>query len=107
MRIPADTHKISAFLTGFLVLESALAYLLLQPVIPLFYSLVNQENQLVPKLWVAVFPVAGIFIYIAHGILIKKLEKSELLAAQMLAWATVIVEILFVIALTRIFLIIL
>ncbi len=74
----------------------------LQPVVPLFYSLPQPENYLVPKIWLSVFPVLSFSITFVHLLLLKSIRLYEKIIQQLYAWVTVAIQLLLFLALLRI-----
>lgn len=102
-----DIPFILAFAAAALILiETVFSYGKLQPVIPMFYSLTNTEDQLVSKQFVFIFPILAILILFIHIPLQSYLQKHDMFDSVVFSWSTTIVEILLVIAYTRILLLV-
>ena len=59
-----------------------------QPQVPLFYSLSNPDQQLVPKQWLFFFPILSALILILHRIFIYFLRKQDEKITKMFTWIT-------------------
>lgn len=88
------------------VLLSLSIYFSLQPVIPLFYSLPQPEQQLVSKEWIFIFPLFTILISIVHSMIAYRLQSGHILLLQLFSWTSVFISILFLISQIRIILLV-
>ena len=74
----------------------------IQPVVPLFYTIVNPDQQLVAKEWLIIFPLISTIINLGHTIIVKYLHDQARLLAQLFAWATTLIQVLWLATLVRI-----
>lgn len=89
--------------TSLVVLAASIAfYFTLQPVIPLFYSLALPSQYLVSKEWIFVFPAFSFGITIGHLIIIKLIKEYEVVLLKLVAWSSIILQILLCLAMIRI-----
>jgi hypothetical protein len=84
---------------------SIIFYFLFQPEIPLFYTLANKENQLVPKVFVFLFPAISFTINILHFFILRSLQKFSTVLLRLFAGTTIALQILLGFALIRIIII--
>jgi|SRR5579859_124244 len=104
-RLPV--HLRTIFVLSFLlscvqVLIFLIYYFILQPNIPLFYSLPQPTDYLVRKEWLLVFPVSSFFITFFHFYVLRSLRHYEVVIQKVFGWVTVILQVLFVLAFVRI-----
>lgn len=78
----------------------------LQPTVPLFYTLADVNDFLVPKMWLFVFPALSILITVTHLWLLRVLHSHDRLIVQVFCWQTVIIQSLLLISLIRILLLV-
>ncbi len=97
---------ISCLITTVLALAVAALYFPLQPQVPLFYSLAQPQDFLVPKIWLILFPLASLFVTLFHFSLIRVLRTHEPITRELFAWASVVIQVVFAIGLIRILLVI-
>lgn len=109
IRIPPETRVqflISYALAVLITIITAGFATQLPPQIPLFYTLAGTANQLVSKTWLFFPPLFAISIVILHTFLVQSLQtKHGSLIARFFALATIMVEVLLLVACLRIFLI--
>lgn len=77
----------------------------LQPQIPLFYSLAQPEQQLVPKIWIFLLPGFSLIINLNHLLLLKILKPSQLFVSQLFSYSTLILQIILLMIASRLILI--
>lgn len=98
---------VSNLITGILFLVVASLYFKLQPQVPLFYSLGNKYDQLVPKIWLALYPALSLTIGLVHFLIISLINiKLDKVVTTLFAWATIIIQVLLALSLFRILFII-
>jgi len=90
------------FLSSLMALIVLASYMSIQPVVPLFYSLPQPNDYLVPKIWLAVFPILSFIITLSHLIWLKSIQTYEKVIQQLYIWLTVIIQLVFLLALIRI-----
>ncbi|MEO8581264.1 MAG: hypothetical protein ABI425_01650 [Patescibacteria group bacterium] len=103
MKLPTLFSLLMASISAFL---SIIVYPSLQPIIPLFYTLPQLDQQLARKEFMFVLPIISISVCIVNLVFGKILSKIDFLMMQLLAWLTVFLEFLLLFALVRIILII-
>jgi hypothetical protein len=104
--------EIKASLLGSYVLSlgQALAvlsvYFRLPPVVPLWYTMANAQDQLAAKEWLLIIPALSITVSIVHTLLAPLLNEYGPLLMKLFGWATVVVHVVFALSLLRIIMII-
>lgn len=89
-----------------LSLASLVYYFQIQPVIPLFYTLPQQEDHLVPKEWLFLFPLLSTCITFVHAAIILRIQAFEKVLLTLFTWTTLVIQILLLLAFFRIIFII-
>jgi len=97
----ATPIKISLFITLFLLLLTGVILTFIQPVIPLFYSLPNPNEQLVNKSWLLLLPVLSFLINLTHLGLLKIFPTVDQLMVKLFAWSGLILQIILTIITLR------
>ena len=97
----ATPIKISLFITLFLLLLTGVILTFIQPVIPLFYSLPNPNEQLVNKSWLLLLPALSFLINLAHLGLLKIFPTVDQLMVKLFAWSGLILQIILTIITLR------
>ena len=87
-------------------LTSLVYYFRIQPVIPLFYTMIQAENQLVAKEWLFLFPIFSSIITMLHLTILAKLVDHEQVLVTLFTWSTFALQVLLLIAFFRILVII-
>lgn len=93
---------LSYVLVFFSALLLLIYYFQLQPEVPLFYTLPQPNQHLTHKNWLAVFPISMLLIMVIHTITVNRLKDYDRLLMQIFAWSTMVMELLFTLALLRI-----
>ncbi len=75
-------------------LLAGLGIWLLQPVIPLFYSLADPNQQLVSKWWLLLFPGLSMAFTAIHFTLVRQLKSWTEIIITLLAWSCVVLQII-------------
>lgn len=88
-----------------LTLLITIAYFQAQPVLPVFYSLGEPTDYIVPKVWLFVFPIFSFTVTIAHLLLLPTLSSYHKVMNQLFGWVTLTMQALCVVAALRIVLI--
>lgn len=88
------------------ILAASTSLLWIQPVIPLLYSVSNPQQQLVNKWWILVFPGLSILFLSWHFYLIKLLKNWAEIIIKLVAWSSVVLQLLLVATLARLLIII-
>jgi len=88
-----------------LTLFVTVAYFQAQPVLPVFYSLGEPTDYIVPKLWLFVFPIFSFFVTLVHLLLLPTLSSYHKVMNQLFGWVTLTMQALCVVAALRIILI--
>ena len=97
----ATPIKISLFITLFLLLLTGVILTFIQPVIPLFYSLPNPNEQLVNKSWLLLLPALSFLINLTHLGLLKIFPKVDRLMVKLFAWSGLILQVILTIITLR------
>jgi len=97
----ATPIKISLFITLFLLLLTGVILTFIQPVIPLFYSLPNPNEQLVNKSWLLLLPVLSFLINLTHLGLLKIFPTVDQLMVKLFTWSGLILQIILTIITLR------
>ena len=79
----------------------------IQPVIPLLYTLAQPSQQLVSKEWLLIFPATSFLINFFHLIIIGSMKSFKTVLLQIFAWSTILLQLLLLLAMTRIIIIVL
>jgi len=77
-------------------------YFRTQPVIPLFYTLPQPAQQLAAKEWLFLFPLVITLITAFHLSLVQTFSASNRLLLQLFSWTTILIQVMFGLALVRI-----
>lgn len=93
-------------LTGAEIVLLIVTIFSLQPEVPLFYSLSQASQQLVPKFWLFLFAGFSLSITIIHFAIIVLFKQLDILLLKLFAWTTVAVQILLLMALVRIIIVV-
>jgi hypothetical protein len=93
---------ISFLLSCLTILLVLINYFSLQPVVPMFYSLAQPDEFLVPKLWLIIFPLLSSIILLVHLPLLNSIRQYEKVIQQLYVWVTTTVEFLLLLALVSI-----
>jgi hypothetical protein len=103
-QIPQEV-KYPVILLNLLFLVSALlsivVYFGMQPVIPLFYTLTQPEQQLVAKEWIIIYPSGLALVSIIHSFILYRLQSGQLLLLQLFSWTSVLISLLYFISQIR------
>jgi hypothetical protein len=93
---------ISFLISSIIALLVLVLYFSLQPVVPLFYSLAQPADYLVPKMWLIVFPIISFAITLVHLASLNSLRMYETIIQKLYIWMTVAIQCLLLLALVRI-----
>lgn len=88
------------------VLAVLSVYFRLPPVLPLWYTMANAQDQLASKEWLLVIPILSVTVSVLHTILAPLLNEYGPLLVKLFGWATIIVHVIFAVSLIRIIMII-
>lgn len=102
-RVP---FRLSLLITIFMFGAGLFIYPKLQPVIPLFYSLSQPQQQLTNKEWIFLLPGLALMIIGVHYFLTQAFSKTQPLLIKLFSWTTLFIEILILMAFLRIILIV-
>jgi hypothetical protein len=97
----------SGIFAALTILSFLYYYHLLPPLIPLFYSLVKGENQLSPKVFLTVIPVASFVFFLTHVFLTYNNFPGDKMFARIMSATSTLISFLFLIALVHILLLVL
>lgn len=101
--LPLDVQKplrYSSGLTAIITLVSFATLFIVQPEIPLFYSLPPTEV-LVPKMWILLFPLLALFITITHITFTWVTRSFQPMVLRLYAWTTVMLLVLLLVTVVR------
>lgn len=98
---------ISLLFTVALSLVLLILYFSLQPEVPLFYSLAQPQDYLVPKQWLILFPLFSSGITLGHFALLRSIQNYGKVIQTLFAWTSVSLHIMLIVAFARIIYIIL
>jgi len=87
-------------------LLSLSSYFRLQPIIPLFYTLPQLEQQLMPKEWIFLVPALLLSISVLHTYIAYRLQKEHTLLLQLFAWTSVGIVLTFLLSQIRVLLLV-
>lgn len=93
-------------ITFSLSLATLVYYFQIQPIIPLFYTLPQQEEHLVAKEWLFLFPILSTLITFIHAAIILRVQAYERVLLTMFTWGTLVIQVLLLLAFARIIFII-
>lgn len=88
------------------IMAAGLSLFWIQPEIPLLYSLANPRQQLVARWWILIFPVLSSLFLSWHFYLVKSLKNWAEIIIKLIAWGSVILQLLLAATLARLLLII-
>lgn len=77
-------------------------YFVLQPEVPLFYSLAQPQDYLVQKEWLFVIPALSFSLNVLHTSLLKVLAHYEQVLTDIFIWTGLAIQVLLASALLRI-----
>lgn len=78
----------------------------LPPLVPLFYTLLETEQQLADKNWIVVLPVMGLIINVIHFWVIYLARKYDQTLLRVFSYMTIFLQLLILAVLLRIILIV-
>ena len=91
------------YLLGLFSLLMALTYYFrVQPQIPMFYTLAQDSNQLVPREWLFFFPAITLGISTIHTIIVLRMQSAHQLLLLLFSWTSVVITGLLVLSMLRI-----
>lgn len=93
------------FFACVVTLTAIIFYFVAQPVLPLLYSKTTAPEQLVPKVYLAFFPILSWSIALIHTLLIHTDNTNDPVIKKLFSWAGLSTNILLLSALVRIILI--
>ncbi len=85
--------RISILISFFLIVYTLALQPFIQPVVPIFHSLLSGSDQLAPKIWLLIFPALSIFINIVHIGAINITSMSQLVI-KLYAWADLLLQLI-------------
>ena len=84
------------------VILAGVGYFFLPPQIPLFYSLSQPTQQLVPKIWIGILPGLTVLFGTVNTILCIEMRKYDRLLLKLFSWFAVVISMVLLFALLRI-----
>jgi hypothetical protein len=103
MKLPTLFSLLMAASNGFVAI---LVYTNLQPIIPLFYTLPQLDQQLTSKEFIFILPAMAVSFFLINFFCGKILSQIDFLMMQLLSWVSVLLQFLLLFALIRIIIII-
>ena len=103
--LPARVNQpfmVAFFISALIAIISIIGFLILQPEVPLWYSLPRLTQHLAPKVWLFLFPVISILLNVIHFSLMRFFQTYEAVLLSLFAWTTVVLQLLLGLALVRI-----
>ncbi|HYD35377.1 MAG TPA: hypothetical protein VD999_04885 [Vitreimonas sp.] len=85
----------------FLTLFTTASYIVLQPLVPLFYTLALPSQHLAPKEWLFLFPVLSVMMTVLHILLLKKFRYYDPLILWLFSWTTFGLQMVLTLAVIR------
>jgi hypothetical protein len=85
-----------------ILLISTISFFLIQPEIPLFYSLGTKQDQLAPKMFIFIFPLTSLIINLVHFFIAKILLNFSVVLTKLFIGITIAFQFLISFALIRI-----
>ena len=102
---PAGSRKPLSYSFAILLVHSlvvSISFFLLQPEIPLWYSLAEKSQQLAPKAWIFVIPVtSGLWFFITAA-LARAASKLDTSLVKLFSWIHVGLQVIWLIVSLRI-----
>ena len=93
---------LSFAITLLALLLTVVAFFILPPLVPLWYSLAIPEQRLVPKLFLFLFPIGMFLLTMIHMLIIKRLRSMDATIIKIFSYGTTLVTSLFFVALIHI-----
>ena len=100
------TFLLSLLIGLSMALATSALYFRIQPEVPLFYSLPRENQHLVAKEWLFLFPSLSLAITLIHISILTTAQHVEALLLKLFAWTTVGIQLILGTSLIRILLII-
>lgn len=88
-----------------LLIISIIYFFLSQPELPLLYSVATKQDQLVPKIFLFIFPIISLLINILHFFIAKSLKNFSMILLELFVGTTIGLQLLLAFALIRIIII--
>ena len=108
-RIPRDIRTpyfITVLIMAITTFITLTTYPMLQPEIPLFYSLSDPEQQLTAKEWIFLLPVLSLIILIVNTVGLILISRVDKVMTRLAMWSTILIELLLCFNLLRILIIV-
>lgn len=93
---------ISVVITMLQLFIATISVVYLQPEVPMLYTLPSLEQQLVNKSWLFAFPIISISINLLHTVIMGIGGKKDITLLNLFSRATLVIQILLLLALVRI-----
>ena len=103
MKLPCLLSLLFASVNAFV---SIIMYPSMQPIVPLFYSLPQLDQQLVTKEFLFLLPTFSLVIFLIQIVSGKILSNIDLMMMLLINWTSVLLNFLLLVALIRILIII-
>lgn len=106
--IPKINQRLVYFslsLAMFSLLISIIYFFIAQPELPIFYTLANKSDQLVPKYFIFIFPLISLLITIIHTPIASILYRKSIVILKIFMGTTLLFQVLLALALLRIIII--
>ncbi|MCA9369443.1 hypothetical protein KC721_04025, partial [Candidatus Woesebacteria bacterium] len=96
IRFPLATIQVISVLS---IIIATLGYFILPPQIPLFYSLAQPTQQLVPKLFIGILPGIAVLFGTLNTILCIEMRRYDQLLLKLFAWFAVVISVVILLSL--------
>jgi hypothetical protein len=85
---------VSLIISSILTLICIVAYFVLPPQIPIFYSLPRSADQIAPKMWIILFPAFSLLVSLSHTILLGVFNSLDVMVLRVFGWMTAVLQLL-------------
>jgi hypothetical protein len=93
--------QLSLIVNLFILFFVLISLNLTQPEIPLFHSLPEAEQQLVPKIWLLLLPGLSLLINIIHIGIVNLTKHIDSLMIKLYAWGGLVLQVLLLLVTLR------
>lgn len=93
--------KINLFLGLINTVIAGVLYFFLQPIIPIFYSLAQPNQQLQPKIWIFFYPAFSFVVFVIHALIVFRSKELDLATQKIFSWTTTVIIALLSLLLLR------
>jgi hypothetical protein len=93
--------QLSLIINFFILFFVLISLSLTQPEVPLFHSLPEAEQQLIPKIWLLLLPGLSLLINIIHIGIVNLTKHIDSLMIKLYAWGDVVLQVLLLLVTLR------